>query len=160
MLHRDDLSIFRLFERMLIFIYQPAWRNIHEYKNMHQNPLQKPHASYCCLQFCCVDYHNLESIVPGAVVWGYLESCWHMCVNRCSVATIYTAALNVFANTISALCSLLFLLGGRSKKGGGFATVSSSYKVRPSRSVLLVSAIARHADPISKDSMKFIHWWI
>jgi len=81
-------------------------------------------------------------------------------VNHGSVATIYAAALNVFANTISALCSLLCLLGGRSKKGGGFATVSSSYKVRPSRSVLLVSPIAKHADPIFKASVKFIHWWI
>ena len=51
--------------------------------------------------------------------------------------------------TLSVLCVLCcFLLGGRGKKGGGFATVSSSYKVRPSRSVLLVSPIARHADPM------------
>jgi len=23
----------------LVFIYQPAWRNIHREKNLHQNPL-------------------------------------------------------------------------------------------------------------------------
>jgi hypothetical protein len=80
-----------------------------------------------------------------------------MYVNHCSVETINAAALNMSANTISALCSLLFLLGGRGKKGGGFATVSSSYKVRPSRSFLLVSPIAKHADPIPKASVKFIH---
>ena len=100
--------------------------------------------------FCCFDYHSFESNVSGAAVWRYLESCRHIYVNHCSVATIYAAALNVSANTISALCSLLFLIGGRSKKGGGFATVSSSYKVRPPRSVLLVSPIARNADPIPK----------
>lgn len=162
MLHLDDWSIFRRFERMLVFIYQPSWRNIHEEKNLLQNPLQKPHTSYCCLHFCCVDYHSLESIVSGAEVWGYLEPCRHIhvYVNHCSVATIYAAALKVSANTFSALCSLLFLIGGRSKKGGGFATVSSSYKVRPSRPVLLISPIARHADPIPKASVKFIQWWI
>jgi hypothetical protein len=39
-------------------------------------------------------------------------------------------SLSVSVNTIRALCSLLSPIGGRGKKGGGFATVSSSYKVR------------------------------
>jgi hypothetical protein len=72
-----------------------------------------------------------------------------------------TANCSVFVsvNTVRSMCSLLSPLGGRGKKGGGFATVSSSYKVRLCDPVWSPDLIARYAGPIFQVLLTFLNWY-